>query len=69
MDTEINQNKELSITEALIPRHCKLVLMLGYNVYAFMATKHHGSNQFVLLLGAAIAAIVSRNKVTYAKND
>ena len=34
MDTKINQNKELSITEALIPV-VALILMLGYNVYVY----------------------------------
>ena len=67
MDTKINQNKELSITEALIPV-VALILMLGYNVYVYGDAALSGSNQFVLLLGAAIAAIVGfLNKVTYAK--
>jgi NhaC family Na+:H+ antiporter len=67
MDTEINQNKELSITEALIPV-IALILMLGYNVYVYGDEALSGSNQFVLLLGAAVAAIVGfLNKVTYAK--
>lgn len=67
MNTKINQNKELSITEALIPV-VALILMLGYNVYVYGDAALSGSNQFVLLLGAAIAAIVGfLNKVTYAK--
>lgn len=67
MDTKINKNKELSITEALIPV-IALILMLGYNVSVYGDEALSGSNQFVLLLGAAIAAIVGFfNKVTYTK--
>src|SRR5690606_8950768 len=40
---------------------------LGYNVYVFGDEATGGSNQFILLIGAAIAAIVGfRNKVSYA---
>jgi len=67
MDTKINKNKELSITEALIPV-IALIIMLGYNVYVYGDEALSGSNQFVLLLGAAVAAIVGfLNKVTYQK--
>jgi NhaC family Na+:H+ antiporter len=67
MDTKIIKNKELSITEALIPV-VALVIMLGYNVYVFGDEALSGSNQFVLLIGAAVAAIVGfLNKVTYTK--
>ncbi|MGO4820562.1 MULTISPECIES: Na+/H+ antiporter NhaC [unclassified Flavobacterium] len=67
MDTKINKNKELSITEALIPV-IALIIMLGYNVYVYGDEALSGSNQFVLLLGAAVAAIVGFfNKVTYQK--
>ncbi len=67
MDIKINKNKELSITEALIPV-LALIIMLGYNVYVYGDEALSGSNQFVLILGAAVAAIVGFfNKVTYQK--
>ena len=55
---EIINNRELSIWEALIPI-AALIAMLAYNViFAFGDDALSGSNQFILLLGAAIAAIV-----------
>ena len=61
----IVENKELSIGEALIPV-IALVLMLFYNVFLFGDDALSGSNQFILLLGAAVAAIVGFfNKVHY----
>ncbi|MGK0493671.1 MAG: NhaC family Na+:H+ antiporter [Maribacter sp.] len=61
----IVENKELSIWEALIPV-IALVGMLAYNVYVFGDDALNGSNQFVLLLGGAVAAIVGfSNKVSY----
>jgi Na+:H+ antiporter, NhaC family len=61
----IIKNKELTIWEALIPV-IALVAMLGFNVYVFGDDSLSGSNQFVLLLGGAIAAIVGYfNKVDY----
>ena len=67
-DDEININKELSIWEALIPV-VALVLMLFYNVvFSFGDDALSGSNQFVLLMGGAVAAIVGYfNKVSYKK--
>lgn len=60
------ENKELNIWEALIPVFA-LVAMLFFNVYyAFGDDALSGSNQFILLLGAAVAAIVGFfNKVEY----
>lgn len=59
------ENRELNIWEALIPVFA-LVGMLAYNVYVFGDDALGGSNQFILLLGGAVAAIVGfRNKVTY----
>ncbi len=67
MDTKINTNKELSITEALIPV-VALIAMLGYNVSVYGDNALSGSNQFVLLLGASVAAIVGFfNKVSFQK--
>jgi NhaC family Na+:H+ antiporter len=67
MDTNIKRNKELSITEALIPV-VALIAMLGYNVAVYGDEALSGSNQFVLLLGAAVAAVVGFfNKVSFTK--
>lgn len=64
-DQNIIENKELNIWEALIPLFA-LVGMLAYNVYVYGDDALSGSNQFVLLLGAAVAAIVGFfNKVSY----
>ncbi len=65
-DEHIVENKELNIWEALIPV-VALVLMLFFNVkYVFGDDALAGSNQFILLLGASVAAIVGFfNKVTY----
>lgn len=62
--TNVHSNKELNIWEALIPV-IALIGMLFYNVfYAFGDDALSGSNQFILLLGGAIAAIVGfYNKV------
>ncbi|WP_274474649.1 Na+/H+ antiporter NhaC [Mangrovimonas aestuarii] len=62
----ISENKELNIWEALVPV-IALVTMLFYNVYVFGDDALSGSNQFILLLGAAVAAIVGFfNKVSYS---
>ena len=59
-----SKNKELSIFEALIPV-VALILMLFYNVFfVFGDNALNGSNQFILLLGAAVAAIVGFLKKT-----
>ncbi len=65
-DENIVINKELSIWEALIPVFA-LVLMLFFNVfYVYGDDALSGSNQFILLLGAAVAAVVGFfNKVSY----
>ncbi|MEZ4858702.1 MAG: Na+/H+ antiporter NhaC [Flavobacteriaceae bacterium] len=67
-DEHIVENKELNIWEALIPVFA-LVLMLFFNViYAFGDDALSGSNQFILLLGAAVAAIVGYfNKVKFSQ--
>jgi len=68
MDEKIIENKELSILEALIPIFV-LVGLLAYNVVvAFGDDALSGSNQFVLLTGAAVAMVVGfLNKVSYKK--
>ena len=61
----IVENKELNLWEALIPV-IALVGMLAYNVYVFGDDATSGSNQFILLMGGAVAAIVGFfNKATY----
>ena len=61
----IVDNMELSILEAIIPV-VALVIMLAYNVYVFGDDALSGSNQFILLLGGAVAAIVGiYKKVPY----
>ena len=67
MDDRIIKNKELNIYEALIPV-IALIGMLAYNVYVYGDDALSGSNQFILLLGGAVAAIVGFfNKVTYKR--
>ena len=64
-DEHIVENRELNIWEALIPVFA-LVGMLAYNVYTYGEDALSGSNQFVLLMGAAVAAIVGFfNKVKF----
>lgn len=64
-DEHIVENIELNIWEALIPV-IALVGMLAYNVYVFGDEAISGSNQFILLLGGAVAAVVGfLNKVSY----
>ncbi len=60
---KIVKNKELNIWEAVIPVFA-LVIMLAFNVSVFGDDAISGSNQFILLLGAAVAAGVGHfNKV------
>lgn len=67
MNTKIIKNKELSILEALLPV-IALIGMLAYNVSLYGDEALGGSNQFVLLLGAAVAAMVGfKKKVSYKK--
>lgn len=62
---KIIENKELNIWEALIPI-IVLVALLAWNVYVFGDDALSGSNQFILLIGAAVAAIVGfMNKISY----
>jgi len=63
----IIENKELNIWEALIPVFA-LIVMLAFNVYVFGDDALSGSNQFIMLLGGAVAAIVGFfNKVDFEK--
>ena len=64
-DQKIQKNPNLSIWEALIPV-LALIGMLAYNVYVFGDDALSGSNQFILLLGGAVAALVGfKNKVSF----
>ncbi|SDB42878.1 transporter, NhaC family [Flavobacteriaceae bacterium MAR_2010_188] len=65
-EQKIVDNTELNLWEALIPV-IALVIMLFYNVFfVFGDDALSGSNQFILLLGAAVAAIVGFfNKVSF----
>lgn len=59
------ENRELNIWEALIPVFA-LIAMLAFNVYVFGDDALSGSNQFILLMGGAVAAIVGYfNKVKF----
>jgi len=62
---KIIENKELSMGEAMIPV-LALIAMLAFNVFVYGDDALGGSNQFILLLGGAVASIVGfRNKVSY----
>ncbi len=64
-DENIVENQSLSIWEALIPV-LALVGMLAYNVFVFGDNAVGGSNQFILLMGGAVAAVVGYfKKVTF----
>ena len=64
-ENQIIENKELNIWEALLPI-IVLVSLLAWNVYVYGDDALSGSNQFILLIGAAVAAIVGfMNKVSY----
>lgn len=66
-DQTVIKNRELNIWEALIPV-IALVGMLAYNIYVYGDEALSGSNQFILLMGAAVAAIIGfLNKVTYKR--
>ncbi|QYJ67691.1 Na+/H+ antiporter NhaC [Flavobacterium litorale] len=59
--------KLISLWQALIPI-ILLIIILAYNVYVYGDDALSGSNQFVLLIGGAIAAIVGfANKIPYTK--
>jgi NhaC family Na+:H+ antiporter len=64
-DEPIITNYRLSLAEALIPI-IVLIALLTFNVFVYGEDATSGSNQFILLIGGAVAAIVGfRNKVTY----
>lgn len=64
---EIDMHPKISLGKALIPI-IALIIMLAFNVYIFGEDSLAGSNQFVLLMGAAVAAIVGFSlKINYAE--
>ena len=56
-----NKKNLLSLTESLFPVFI-LILLLAYNVYIYGDSAMNGSNQFILLLGAAIAVLLGLKK-------
>ena len=52
-----NIQNSISLRESLIPVFI-LIILLAYNVYVYGDDAMSGSNQFVLLIGSAIASIV-----------
>ena len=61
----MSSSRSIRLSEALFPL-IALILMLAINVFYFKDASLDGSNQFVLLLGGAVAAIVGFVKgVTY----
>ena len=64
-ESTVRYNKELSLFEALIPLFI-LIALLAINVLVYGDDALSGSNQFVLLIGAAVAAVIGfMNKVSY----
>ena len=56
-----NKKKSISLIESTIPIFI-LIILLAYNVFVYGDEAMSGSNQFILLIGAAIASIVGFNK-------
>ena len=57
MKSSQHEIKQISLFASLIPLIC-LVLLLAFNVFVFGDDAISGSNQFVLLIGGAVASIV-----------
>ena len=61
----MTNSKSISFTQSIIPLLI-LIFLLSFNVYVFADDALAGSNQFILLLGGAIASLVGfLNKITY----
>jgi NhaC family Na+:H+ antiporter len=56
-----NKKKSVSLIESTIPIFI-LIIFLAYNVFIYGDEAMNGSNQFILLIGAAIASIVGFSK-------
>ncbi|MCH1472499.1 MAG: sodium:proton antiporter, partial [Bacteroidia bacterium] len=57
MKSSQHEFKQISLFASLIPLIC-LVLLLAFNVFVFGDDAINGSNQFILLIGGAVASIV-----------
>lgn len=67
MNLKASTPKSISLKASLIPV-VLLVVLLAYNVFVFGDDALSGSNQFILLIGGAIAAVVGfYHKVSYEK--
>jgi len=67
MKSKASTPKSISLKASLIPV-VLLVVLLAYNVFVFGDDALSGSNQFILLIGGAIAALVGfYHKVSYEK--
>ncbi len=67
MNLKASTPKSISLKASLIPV-VLLVVLLAYNVFIFGDDALSGSNQFILLIGGAIAAVVGfYHKVSYEK--
>ena len=65
MKSSQHEIKQISLFASLIPLIC-LVLLLAFNVFVFGDDAISGSNQFVLLIGGAVASIVGLlNSLTF----
>ncbi|WP_127845022.1 Na+/H+ antiporter NhaC [Psychroflexus aestuariivivens] len=60
-EVKAKEKIELTIWQALIPV-LALIGMLAYNVFVYGDSSLEGSNQFILLMGAAVAAVVGTLK-------
>ena len=61
-----NKNKSsdkisLTLSESLLPISL-LIIMLSFNVYVYGDNSMSGSNQFILLLGAAVGIVLGLSK-------
>ena len=67
MKSKASTPKSISLKASLIPV-VLLVVLLAYNVFVFGDDALRGSNQFIFLIGGAIAAVVGfYHKVSYEK--
>ncbi len=65
MNHSVDEVPKISLPEALIPV-IFLISLLAFNVFVFGDSAVSGSNQFVLILGGAVAALVGfRRKITF----
>ena len=64
-EIELQSSHNISLFEAILPI-LLLICILAYNVYVYEGDATAGPNQFALIIGAAIAAVVGfKNKIKY----